>query len=124
MRAQRFRPLIEYSIVTPPRTDRDTGGTVGGPTPELASTPPDSCSPQQRTTLLFSPDDEDRTRWFYTPTDHGGLPLSAQRPAQQQLTMRLVAAGLSEASYNTVAAVIGIENVLGRVEHWERDWGR
>jgi Protein of unknown function (DUF3500) len=91
---------------------------------ELASTLLDSCSPQQRSTLLFSPDDEDRTRWFYTPTDHGGLPLSAQRPAQQQLTMRLVAAGLSEASYNTVAAVIGIENVLGRVEHWERDWGR
>ena len=91
---------------------------------ELASALLDSCSPQQRTPLLFSWDDDDRTRWFYTPTDHGGLPLGAQRPAQQQLTMRLVAAGLSEAAYNTVAAVIGIENILDRVERFERDWGR
>ena len=44
------------------------------------------------------------------------LPLGAQRPAQQQITMRLVAEGLSGAAYNTVAAVIGIENVLDRVE--------
>jgi hypothetical protein len=38
--------------------------------------------------------------------------------------MRLVAEGLSVAAYNTVAAVIGIENVLDRVEQWQRDWGR
>ena len=90
----------------------------------LASALLDSSTDQQRATLLLGWDDEDRTRWFYTPTDHGGLPLNAQRPAQQQLTMRLVAAGLSEAAYNTVCTVIGIENVLGRLEHWERDWGR
>lgn len=91
---------------------------------DLASTLLDSCGPQQRTTLLFSWDADDRTRWFYTPTDHGGLALSAQRPAQQQLTMRLVAAGLSEAAYNTVAAVIGVENILDRAERWELDWDR
>ena len=38
--------------------------------------------------------------------------------------MRLVAEGLSVAAYNTVAAVIGIENVLDRVEGFTRDWGR
>ncbi len=38
--------------------------------------------------------------------------------------MRLVAAGLSEAAYNTVAVVIGVENVLARVENWGRHWGR
>jgi Protein of unknown function (DUF3500) len=91
---------------------------------ELASALLDACTSQQRATFLRAWDDEDRTRWFYTPTDHGGLPLTAQRPAQQQLTMRLVAAGLSEAAYNTVCTVIGIENVLGRLEQWERDWGR
>ena len=41
--------------------------------------------------------DAERRRWFYTPTDHGGLPLGAQRPHQQQLAHRLVAAGLSDA---------------------------
>lgn len=91
---------------------------------EVASTLLDSCSRQQRITALLPWDDDDRTRWFYTPTDHGGLPLGAQRPAQQQLTMRLVAAGLSEAAFNTVAAVIGIENILDRAERWERDWFR
>lgn len=90
----------------------------------LALTLLDSSSQQQRTQLLFPWDSDDRTRWFYTPTDHGGLPLGAQRPAQQQLTMRLVAEGLSIAAYNTVAAVIGMENVLDRVERFQRDWGR
>jgi hypothetical protein len=76
-----------------------------------------------------SPDDAgrtpgERTTWFYTPTDHGGLPLGEQRPAQQGLAMRLVATGLSLAGYATVAVVIGLENVLDRVEQWTRDWGR
>ncbi|BCB91325.1 DUF3500 domain-containing protein [Phytohabitans suffuscus] len=65
----------------------------------------------------------DRVRWFYTPTDHGGLPLGGQAPAQQALAMRLVATGLSEAGFNTVATVMGLENVLERVEDWSRDWG-
>jgi Protein of unknown function (DUF3500) len=91
---------------------------------ELAETLVDSCTSQQRAPLLREWDDEDRTTWFYTPTDHGGLPLGAQRPAQQRLTMRLVAEGLSVPAYNTVAAVIGIENVLDRVEGFTREWGR
>ena len=35
--------------------------------------------------------DAERRRWFYTPTDHGGLTLGAQRPAQQRLAHQLVA---------------------------------
>jgi hypothetical protein len=90
----------------------------------LAATLVESCGPRQLTALRREWDDEDRTTWFYTPTDHGGLPLSAQRPTQQQMTMRLVAEGLSVAAYNTVAAVMGIENVLDQVEGFSRDWGR
>jgi Protein of unknown function (DUF3500) len=86
----------------------------------------------QRSRALFpapSPSDagrtpDERTTWFYTPTDHGGLPLGEQRPAQQGLAMRLVAAGLSLAGYTTVATVIGLENVLDRAELWTSDWGR
>lgn len=91
---------------------------------ELAATLVESCSPQQRAFLLREWADEDRTTWFYTPTDHGGLPLNGQRPSQQQVTMRLVAEGLSGPAYNTVAAVIGLENVLDRVEGFSREWGR
>jgi Protein of unknown function (DUF3500) len=68
--------------------------------------------------------DAERTTWFYTPTDHGGLPLGQQRPRQQGLAMRLLATGLSLAGYAVVATVMGLENVLDRVELWSRDWGR
>ncbi|MGH3278230.1 MAG: DUF3500 domain-containing protein [Trebonia sp.] len=70
------------------------------------------------------PGDRERTTWFYTPTDHGGLPLGEQRPAQQRLAMRLIASGLSLAGYATVSAVMGLENVEDRVESWTSDWGR
>jgi hypothetical protein len=67
--------------------------------------------------------DAERRRWYYTPTDHGGLALNAMRPRQQGLAMRLVATGLSEAGYVTVSSVMGLENVLDRLESWTRDWG-
>jgi len=90
----------------------------------------DALDPAQRavaTGRAPSPDaesDAERRRWFYTPTDHGGLTLHAQRPRQQQLAHQLVAAGLSEAGYVTVATIIGLDNVLDRVEGWTVDWGR
>jgi Protein of unknown function (DUF3500) len=74
-----------------------------------------------------SPDagpDAERRRWFYTPTDHGGLTLGAQRPAQQRLAHQLVATGLSTAGYVTVATIIGLDNVLDHAEGWSMDFGR
>src|SRR5918995_915281 len=83
---------------------------------------------QRRLAHWPGPDDEqaeaERLRWFYTPTDHGGLPLGQQRPAQQSLAMQLVATGLSTAGYVTVSTVIGWENVLDHVEGVTVDWGR
>ncbi len=74
-----------------------------------------------------SPDaerDAERRRWFYTPTDHGGLTLGEQRPAQQRLAHQLVSAGLSTAGYVTVATIVGLDNVLDMVEGWSVNWGR
>src|SRR3954471_21029645 len=72
--------------------------------------------------------DAERRRWFYTPTDHGGLTLHQQRPAQQWAAMRLVASGLSTAGYVTVATTMGLENVLdhteGFVTRFDRERGR
>jgi hypothetical protein len=70
------------------------------------------------------PADDERLLWFYTPTDHGGLPLSAMRPAQQRLAMQLVRTGLSRAGYVTVATIIGLENVLDELEGWVAGWER
>jgi Protein of unknown function (DUF3500) len=90
----------------------------------------DALDPAQRAAAAGdapSPDaecDAERRRWFYTPTDHGGLPLNAQRPAQQRLAHQLVASGLSTAGYVTVATIIGLDNVLDEVEGWSVGWGR
>jgi hypothetical protein len=74
------------------------------------------------------PEDNERRRWFYTPTDHGGLTLHQQRPAQQRAAMRLVSTGLSPAGYVTVATIMGLENVLdyteGFVASFNRERGR
>ena len=90
----------------------------------------DALDPAQRAVATGgapSPDagsDAERRRWFYTPTDHGGLTLGAQRPGQQRLAQQLVATGLSAAGYVTVATIIGLDNVLDHVEGWTVDWGR
>lgn len=72
--------------------------------------------------------DAERRRWFYTPTDHGGLTVHQQRPAQQRAAMRLVAAGLSRPGFVTVATTMGLENVLdhseGFVARFDRERGR
>ncbi len=88
----------------------------------------DSLDADQRAAASWPLGDDERQRWFYTPTDHGGLPLAAMSSTQHRLTHRLVSTGLSEAGYVTAAAIIGLENVLDWVEGWsvsyERERGR
>ena len=82
----------------------------------------------QGTAPADDPSDNERRRWFYTPTDHGGLTVHQQRPAQQRAAMRLVSTGLSPAAYVTVATIMGLENVLdyidGFVARFDRERGR
>jgi Protein of unknown function (DUF3500) len=68
--------------------------------------------------------DNERRRWFYTPTDHGGLTIHQQRPAQQRAAMRLVSTGLSPSAYVTVATIMGLENVLDYIEGFAASWNR
>jgi hypothetical protein len=92
---------------------------------EAATAFMESLDEQQRSVAAWPfPADDERRRWFYTPTDHGGLPLSAMRPAQQRLAMRLLGAGLSRAGYVTVCTVIGLENVLDELEGWTATFDR
>ncbi|MFJ4561592.1 DUF3500 domain-containing protein [Streptomyces massasporeus] len=66
----------------------------------------------------------ERLRWFFTPTEHGGLALRDQDAHQQSLAMQMVASGLSTGSFSIVATVMGLENVLDQVEGWGSHWGR
>jgi hypothetical protein len=70
------------------------------------------------------PDDEERRLWFYTPTDHGGLPLALMSATQHRLVHQLVATGLSRPGYVTAAAIMGLENILDHLEGWRVDFGR
>jgi hypothetical protein len=107
----------------------DAAREVAGRMAEAAGEWLDSLDDQQRTIGTGAVPggdaaDAERLRWFYTPTDHGGLTVHQQRPAQHRLAMRLVASGLSEAAYTTVATVMGLENVLDRVEGFRATFGR
>lgn len=82
---------------------------------------------EQRQKANFAPpgeSEDERLRWFFTPTDHGGLPLGEQRPHQQRRAMGILACALSEAGYVTVTTLMGLENVLDRLEGFARDLGR
>lgn len=81
----------------------------------------DSLDAEQRGTAVGHPPaddatDAERRRWFYTPTDHGGLTVHQQRPDQHRAVMRLISTGLSTPAYVTVATIMGLEYVLDQLE--------
>jgi|ERR671913_1031148 hypothetical protein len=115
------------------RDDVTASREVAGRMAEAARTWLDSLDADQRTigqgvVPADDPTDNERRRWFYTPTDHGGLTIHQQRPAQQRAAMRLVSTGLSPAAYVTVATILGLENVLDYIEgfvvRFDRERGR
>jgi Protein of unknown function (DUF3500) len=69
-------------------------------------------------------DTDERQRWYYTPTDHGGLTLAAMSSAQQRLVYRLLSSGLSKGAYNTATTIMGLENVLDANESFTSTFGR
>ena len=68
--------------------------------------------------------EQERVRWFYTPTDHGGVALGTLAPHQQSLVMQLVATALTRPAYVTLCTILGMENVLDELQGWHVDWGR
>ena len=84
----------------------------------------DSLTAEQRRVAQWDfPSDQERQRWYYTPTDHGGLTLGELRPAQHRHVMRLLATGLSRAGYVTAASIMGLENILDELEGFRVGFG-
>lgn len=132
--ADASRPLPDPATAPAPAS-ADTAETGGAAVPTAAASAVADRMADAATALLASLDDagrsraapgwspdsdpgseEERRRWFYTPTDHGGLTVAAMTPQQYQRTMALLATGLSEAGYVTATMIMGLENVLDRVE--------
>ena len=90
---------------------------------EIAGELLDGLTAEQRAVAnLPFPSDDERRKWFYTPTDHGGLTLHSLSPAQHRLVMRLLDSGLSRAGYVTASTIMGLENVLDQLEGWGAMW--
>src|SRR4051794_22955199 len=133
-RARRWGAALDCRMAAQPTAvDDGPAREVARRMAEAAGAWLDSLDPQQRGVAVGAvpgsdASDAERRRWFYTPTDHGGLTFHEQRPAQQRAAMRLVASGLSMAGYVTVATIVGLENVLDRVEgfvaRFDRERGR
>jgi hypothetical protein len=82
-----------------------------------------SLEPGQRAKACFPfPATDERTTWYYTPTERGGLPLAEMGPVSQRLANRLLASGLSQGGYATAATIMGLENVLDAREGWRRGY--
>jgi hypothetical protein len=71
--------------------------------------------------LAFA-DEEERTRWFYTPNPRAGLPLREMEAVQQRRAHQLLASGLSHPGYVTVSTIMGLENILDAEEGFRVDW--
>src|SRR5262249_28995058 len=55
------------------------------------------------------PGEPERSRWFYTPTDHGGLTLTGCTPLQRQAALRPPAPGVSSSRDALAAPLLGHE---------------
>lgn len=74
---------------------------------------------EQRAWVSFAFDrDNERRRWFYIPTDHGGLPISELSPQHQMLLFKLLSSGLSGEGYATATLIMGAQPILDRLEDW------
>lgn len=92
---------------------------------EAAETLVASFAPEQRAAACWPfPSEEERRTWFFTPTDHGGVPLAQLTPHQQRLTMQLVATALSTPGFVTASLILNQENVLDQLEGFRVDFGR
>ncbi|MGI8758767.1 MAG: DUF3500 domain-containing protein [Acidimicrobiales bacterium] len=71
----------------------------------------------QRPVATFAFDDAaERHDWHYLPRPRNGLAMSALGWAQRQAAYRLVATGVSQASFASVAAIVALEDVLDDLE--------
>ena len=89
---------------------------VAGPLTKAAMIFLEALDDQQRTKARHAFDSDERFNWFYIPKEREGLPLKQMTPAQQQLALAVVKAGLSEAGYTKAETIRGLDTVLAEME--------
>ena len=74
----------------------------------------------QRALARLPFDADDRTAWDYRPGERRGVPLGALRPAQAKAATGLLAVMLPVPAYARAFVIIGLEEVLDRLEGHRR----
>jgi hypothetical protein len=77
----------------------------------------DALDREARGKAQFPFDAEERFNWHFVPKPRAGLPLKQMSPAQQQVALSLLKAGLSEKGYTKAEAVRALEPVLAEIEN-------
>jgi hypothetical protein len=66
--------------------------------------------------LVFAMDDEHRLDWHFIPKERKGVPMKQMTPQQQHFTAALLAASLSSKGATKVSSIMGLEQVLQKIE--------
>src|SRR5260370_36858409 len=99
----------DAELVATPIANSRTAARMGDAAREFL----DSLEPAQRAQAQWPfPSDDERRRWYYTPTDHGGLTLSEMRPAHHHLASHPPATRVSGPGSGTAATTIGLGTAL------------
>lgn len=89
---------------------------------EVASNFLAALSTDQRAKAIFDfADQDERTRWFYTPNERNGLCLKEMERPQRRFAYQLISTGLSQAGYTTATTIMGLEATLDAFEGWKPD---
>ena len=82
-----------------------------------------SLSPELRTRANPPFADPRREVWYYTPTDHDGLPMADLTVRQLQLAHRLLASGLSRPAYHRATLIMNLEAWQDAGANWRTPRG-
>jgi hypothetical protein len=100
-----------------------TAETPGVKMTNAASKFLDSLKEEQKSKAVFSFDDKERTRWFFTPQQdkekkptRKGLRLEEMSDEQKKLALELVRAGTSDTGYTKATTIMSLEAILHDLE--------
>jgi Protein of unknown function (DUF3500) len=98
------------------------------PSPETAAAMKNACvrfldslTPELRRKANLDFDSPHRRSWHYFPREmfeRYGAGLKEMNSRQRQAAFKLLASGLSQAGYEKVTAIMGLENTLGKIERF------
>ena len=72
---------------------------------------------KQKAQIAVAYDSEQRVKWHFIPMDtRKGLPLMEMQPAQKEAAMKLLKTLVSTAGYDKATSIMGLENVLRKLE--------